>query len=84
MRQQRHALGLSQKTLGQRATLHRTYIADIERGARNPSLESIARIASALEIPMTALFQTLRYDETSLAEQAALAPEEFETHAAHA
>lgn len=84
MRQQRHALGLSQKTLGQRAALHRTYIADIERGARNPSLESIARIASALEIPMTALFQTLRYDEVSLAQLTVHAPEEFEVHSAHA
>ena len=84
MRQQRHALGLSQKTLGQRAALHRTYIADIERGAGNPSLESIARIANALKIPMTALFQALRYDEPCSTEHAPHTPGQFEPQSAHA
>ncbi len=60
VRQHRRALRMSQKTLGKRADLHRTYIADIERGARNPSLETISRIAGGLEVPMTALFETVK------------------------
>jgi CheY-like chemotaxis protein/DNA-binding Xre family transcriptional regulator len=49
-------LGISQEELGGRAGLHRTYICDIERGARNVSLESIEKIAAALEISLSKLF----------------------------
>jgi CheY-like chemotaxis protein len=49
-------LGISQEELGGRAGLHRTYICDIERGARNVSLESIEKLARALEISVAQLF----------------------------
>jgi CheY-like chemotaxis protein len=49
-------LGVSQEELASRAGLHRTYICDIERGARNVSLESIAKLARALEISAATLF----------------------------
>jgi CheY-like chemotaxis protein len=49
-------LGVSQEELGGRAGLHRTYICDIERGARNVSLQSIEKLAQALEISTAALF----------------------------
>jgi CheY-like chemotaxis protein len=42
--------------------LHRTYICDIERGARNVSLESIEKLAGALEISISKLFS---YDLSS-------------------
>jgi len=48
--------GMSQQTLAQRAALHRTYVTDVERGARNVSLESISRLASALNLTISALF----------------------------
>jgi len=35
--------------------MHRTYIADIERGARNVTLRSVASLASALEVTVGAL-----------------------------
>lgn len=35
--------------------MHRTYIADIERGGRNLTLRSIAALAAALQIPIAAL-----------------------------
>lgn len=41
---------LSQEELSFRAGLHRTYISDIERGARNVSLENIEKIAKALGV----------------------------------
>ncbi len=52
----RKRLGMSQETLAERAELHRTYISDVERGARNLSLESITRLATALDISAAALF----------------------------
>lgn len=48
--------GYSQEELAGRANLHRTYIADIERGARNLSLQSLEKLADALGIPIPALF----------------------------
>ncbi|MEA3186474.1 MAG: hypothetical protein QOD99_304, partial [Chthoniobacter sp.] len=36
--------------------LHRTYISDVERGVRNVSIESIARLARALELSVSTLF----------------------------
>jgi CheY-like chemotaxis protein len=36
--------------------LHRTYISDIERGARNVSLESIEKLARALDVSVATLF----------------------------
>jgi CheY-like chemotaxis protein len=58
----RRRLGISQEELGGRAGLHRTYICDIERGARNVSLESIEKLASALEVSVAKLFS---YDPSS-------------------
>jgi CheY-like chemotaxis protein/DNA-binding XRE family transcriptional regulator len=52
----RKRLGLSQEVLAERANLHRTYVSDVERGARNLSLESITRMARALDIPVAELF----------------------------
>ena len=48
--------GMSQEILGDLASLHRTYISDVERGHRNPSLIIIVRLAGALKVPCSALF----------------------------
>lgn len=56
IKQRRHELGISQEELSFRVGLHRTYISDIERGSRNPSLENIAKLAKALEISVSILF----------------------------
>ena len=55
----RGRLGISQEELAGRAGLHRTYVSDIERGARNLSLESIDKLAKALEIPVSTFFSRL-------------------------
>lgn len=47
---------LSQEELATRADLHRTYVSDIERGSRNVSLESIEKLAAALETSLPKLF----------------------------
>lgn len=42
--------GLSQEAFADHAGIHRTYISDIERGARNPTIEIVAKIAKALGV----------------------------------
>jgi transcriptional regulator with XRE-family HTH domain len=49
--------GLSQQELARRANLQRTYISDVERGARNSSLRSIKKLADALQISLQLLFR---------------------------
>lgn len=55
----RHDLGISQEELAARAEIHRTYLGDIERGNRNPALINICRIAAALGVKPSALFQRM-------------------------
>jgi transcriptional regulator with XRE-family HTH domain len=54
---QRAWLGISQEELAHRAGLHRTYVSDLERGARNPSIDSIEKLARALELSVSKLFE---------------------------
>lgn len=42
--------GLSQEKLAELANIHRTYISQIERGLKSPTLETIFRICSALNV----------------------------------
>jgi CheY-like chemotaxis protein len=53
----RSQLGISQEELAYRAGLHRTYISDLERGARNPSIESVEKLARGLQISVSMLFE---------------------------
>ncbi len=46
----RHKRGLSQEELGFESNYHRTYISQLERGQKNPSLKAIFRLAEALGI----------------------------------
>ncbi|HWA28842.1 MAG TPA: helix-turn-helix transcriptional regulator [Lacunisphaera sp.] len=52
---ERQRLGITQEELAWRADMHRTYIADIERGVRNITLKSIANLAEALEVSVASL-----------------------------
>lgn len=46
---------LSQSELSRRSGLHRSYIGDLERGARNLSVKNMFRLAVALDITATEL-----------------------------
>lgn len=51
----RKQLGITQEELAWRSKMHRTYIADIERGARNVTLRSIENLANALQVTVSNL-----------------------------
>lgn len=51
---------LSQEKLAEKADLDPTYISGIERGVRNPSVLSILRIAKALGIEASNLFEGVK------------------------
>lgn len=55
LKQCRAVAGLTQEELGARAGICYKYVGAIERGERNPSLEVLHKIATALDIDITEL-----------------------------
>ncbi len=55
----REELGITQEDLAERAQLHRTYISDIERGARNVSLINVDKLARSLDLTLAGLMESL-------------------------
>jgi transcriptional regulator with XRE-family HTH domain len=47
---------MSQEALAERASVGRAYIADLERAARNPSVRTLLKIATALQVNVAELF----------------------------
>ena len=60
----REARGLSQEKLAELANLHWTFLSGIERGRRNPGLNTLARLATALKTPLSSLVAGLADDVT--------------------
>ena len=50
---------LSQEKLAELAGCHPTYIGQLERGEKNATLESVEKIASAMDISLSELFDKL-------------------------
>ena len=59
IRNYRTQKGLSQEKLAELSGCHPTYIGQLERGEKNATLESIERIAAALGISLSKLFEKL-------------------------
>ena len=51
--------GWSQEILAEKAELHHTYIGQLERGEKNATIESIYKVTTALDIPLSALFENI-------------------------
>ncbi|NLI08798.1 MAG: helix-turn-helix transcriptional regulator [Thermotogaceae bacterium] len=56
LREIRDRKGMTQEKLSEISGLERSYISDVERGARSISLKNIERLASALGIQVNELF----------------------------
>lgn len=46
----RHEKGWSQEEFAERVGIHRTYVSDLERGARNPTIAVVERLAKPLKV----------------------------------
>lgn len=55
-RKQQH---MSQEKLAELSGLHPTYIGQMEQGEKNPTIESLYKICTALHIPITLLVEKL-------------------------
>lgn len=59
VRTRRTELGLTQERVAEAARMDRSYLADIEAGRRNPSLDVLAKIAHGLDTNLATLFADL-------------------------
>lgn len=55
LRRRRERLEVSQEALAFTSEIHRTYISELERGLKNPSLSTIDRLAAALKTKASTL-----------------------------
>jgi len=66
----RFSRGWSQETLAELCGFHRSYIANIESGKHNVSLDNLERIAQAFEVPIAELLNpdfNLRIEQPRMA-----------------
>ena len=56
VRRLRRQRGLSQEVLSGLADISRSHLAEIEAGRVRPTVETLWRLAEALELPLSALF----------------------------
>lgn len=55
VRRLREASGRSQEVFADDAGLHRTYVSDVERGTRNPTITVVEKFAKALDVTLGTL-----------------------------
>lgn len=63
LKELRKLKGLSQEKFAFECNLDRTYIASIEQGKRNVSIENIEKIAKALNLTISDFFKTEIFEE---------------------
>jgi transcriptional regulator with XRE-family HTH domain len=57
LRRLRTEKGWSQEDYADRAGIHRTYVSDIERGARNPTITVVEKLAGPFGVSAGALLE---------------------------
>ena len=70
VRELRHERGLTLKALGRRAGLSHPFLSQLERGLARPSVGSVERIATALDVPVGALWTTPRSEDAKIVRSA--------------
>ena len=56
----REEKGLSIEALALEADINRNYLGDLERGTRNPTVVVLNKIATALKVSLSELFECIR------------------------
>jgi transcriptional regulator with XRE-family HTH domain len=62
VRRHRKLRGMSQEQLALEAGMERSYVSDLERGTRNPSVRALGRLADALGVLPSALLINIEPD----------------------
>ena len=60
IQKRRREMGISQEEAAARVGIHRTYFADVERGARNVGLRNVVAIARGLDVTPSDLLKKIR------------------------
>jgi transcriptional regulator with XRE-family HTH domain len=60
IQKRRREMGISQEEAASRVGIHRTYFADVERGARNVGLKNMVAIARGLDVTPSDLLKKIR------------------------
>lgn len=55
----RQSVSLSQEKLADLVGIHRTYVSQIERGLKSPTLQVLFKLSSAFKIPTSQLIQEI-------------------------
>ena len=53
----RQSAGLSQEELAERASIHRTYVSQIERGLKSPTIAILLKLSKALKTTPSRIMQ---------------------------
>jgi len=61
IREERKKLSLTQEELAEKAGITANFLGHIERGTKKARLDTIEKLASALEIPIGTLFSKVKY-----------------------
>ena len=64
LRSYRNQKNWSQEQLAEYAGLHSTYIGQLERGEKNATIESISKVAAALGVSLSTLFENISAYDT--------------------
>ncbi|MDI3384000.1 helix-turn-helix domain-containing protein [Xenophilus aerolatus] len=59
IRELRMASGMTQEEFAEKCGFARTYMSRVETGGANPSLDAIHTLATALKLPLSAIFADL-------------------------
>ena len=65
VRHYRKLNGMTQEQLALEAGMERSYLSDLERGTRNPSVVALGRLADALNIEPNKLLEAIGHRGTS-------------------
>jgi transcriptional regulator with XRE-family HTH domain len=61
----REAAGLTQEALAQAAEIHRTQIGELLRGNQLPRLDTLLKLAGALQVPPAELLEGLSFEPSA-------------------